>query len=80
MTENFANISVLSVSNISGIIDPLMNVLKGLPELEMMCLNSRENFEENKAYLKKRMDQEENPVIGQLLELEGKALVRMQVD
>lgn len=73
------NISVLSDSNISGRIFALMNVLKGLPELEMMCLNSRENFEENKAHLKKRMDKEENPVIRKLLEFDGKALDRMQV-
>ncbi|MFI3255261.1 MAG: hypothetical protein R3Y63_13145 [Eubacteriales bacterium] len=73
------NISVLSDSNISGRIYALMNVLKGLPELEMLCLNSRENFEEIKGYLKKRMDQEENPVIRKLLEYDGKALDRMQV-
>ena len=45
-----------------------MNVLKGVAEIEMLCLNSRENFEENKSFLRKRMEEERNPVIRRLLE------------
>lgn len=32
------------------------------------CLNSRENFEENKNFLRKRAEEERNPVIRKLLE------------
>ncbi len=32
----------------------LMNVQKGVAKIEMLCLNSRENFEENKSFLRKR--------------------------
>ena len=50
-----SNISVLSEESLSARIYGLMTVLKGITEIEMMCLNSRENFEDNKRYLKKRM-------------------------
>ena len=48
-----SNISVLSQESLSARIYGLMTVLKGITEIEMMCLNSRENFEDNKRYLKK---------------------------
>lgn len=53
-----SNISVLSEESLSARIYGLMTVLKGITEIEMMCLNSRENFEDNKRYLKKRMEEE----------------------
>jgi hypothetical protein len=40
------NISVLSESSVGARIYALMNVLKGIAEIEMLCLNSRENFED----------------------------------
>lgn len=73
------NISVLSESNVGARIYALMNVLKGIAEIEMLCLNSRENFEDNKSYLKARMDTEQNPVIRKLLAQDQTALDRMQV-
>ena len=73
------NISVLSESSVGARIYALMNVLKGIAEIEMLCLNSRENFEENKSYLKARMDAEQNPVIRKLLAQDQTALDRMQV-
>ena len=54
------NISVLSDSSIGARIYALMNVLKGISDIEILCLNSRENFEDNKGYLKARMDTEQN--------------------
>ena len=73
------NISVLSDSSIGARIYALMNVLKGISDIEMLCLNSRENFEDNKSYLKARMDAEQNPVIRKLLAQDQTALDRMQV-
>ena len=43
-----SNLSVLSEESLSARIYGLMTVLKGITEIEMMCLNSRENFEDNK--------------------------------
>lgn len=73
------NISVLSDASIGARIYALMNVLKGIAEIEMLCLNSRENFEDNKSYLRSRMDTEQNPGIRKLLQQDAAALDRMQV-
>ena len=73
------NISVLSESSVSARIYALMTVLKGIAEIEMLCLNSKENFDDNKQYLKRRMDTEQNPVIRKLLQQDSTNLDRMQV-
>lgn len=73
------NISVLSDSSVSSRIYALMTVLKGIAEIEMLCLNSKENFDDNKEYLKKRMEEEENPIIRKLLMQDSTNLDRMQV-
>jgi hypothetical protein len=44
------NISVLSAENLSARIYSLMNILKGFAEAEMLCLDSRESFENNKRF------------------------------
>ena len=73
------NISVLSDTSVSARIYALMNVLKGIAEIEMLCLNSRENFEDNKSHLRGRMDAEQNPAVRKLLCQDMTALDRMQV-
>ncbi len=56
-----------------------MTVLKGLAEIEMCCLNSRENFDENKRYLKSKISTEHNYTIRQLLEMDSSFLDQIQV-
>lgn len=73
------NISVLSQESVSARIYALMTVLKGETELEFLCLNSRENFEDNKRFLRTRLDQENDPVVRRLLEQDLLQLDRMQV-
>ena len=73
------NLSVLSESSVGARVYALMNVLKGVAEIEMLCLNSRENFEENKGFLRRRAEEERNPVIRQLLERDQNFLDRIQV-
>lgn len=73
------NISVLSEESISARIYALMTVLKGLAELEFLCLNSRESYEDNKRFLRSRMEQEDNPSVRKLLELDLVHLDRIQV-
>ena len=73
------NISVLSEASVAARIYALMTVLKGMAELEFLCLNSRENFEDNKQFLKKRMEQENNPAVRRLLEHDLHHLDRIQV-
>lgn len=62
------NLSVMSKENIGSKIFALTNVLKGLADLEMMCLNSRDNFEENKLFLKRRIEEETDKTVIRLLE------------
>lgn len=73
------NLSVLSESSVGARVYALMNVLKGVAEIEMLCLNSREDFEENKGFLRRRAEEERNPVIRQLLERDQNFLDRIQV-
>jgi hypothetical protein len=48
---------VLSEASVGAKIYALMTVLKGMKEIEMLCLNSRENFEDNKRFLRTRAEQ-----------------------
>ena len=73
------NISVLSDSSVAARIYALMTVLKGMTEIEMLCINSRENFEDNKTYLKARTEAENLPAVRKLLELDAVSLDRLQV-
>lgn len=73
------NLSVLSDASVGARIYALMNVLKGVAEIEILCLNSRENFEENKSFLRKRAEEERNPVIRRLLEQDQVFLDRIQI-
>lgn len=73
------NLSVLSKESLSARIYALMTVLKGITEIEMMCLNSRENFEDNKRYLKERMAGEDDAVVRKLIEQDMGHLDRIQV-
>ena len=45
----------------------------------MLCLNSRESFEDNKRFLRSRIEQEENPVVRKLLEKDLTHLDLIQV-
>ena len=73
------NLSTLSEASINARIYALVTVLKGLAEIEMLCLNSRENFEDNKRNIRARMEQEDNPAIRKLLEQDQTHLDRIQV-
>lgn len=73
------NIAVLSESTISSRIYALMTVLKGIAEIEMLCLNSKENFDDNKRFLRERIEEEPNPIIRKLLQKDNQNLDRMQV-
>lgn len=73
------NISVLSETSLSARVYALMTVLKGMTELEFLCLNSRENFEDNKRFLRSRMEQESNLSVLKMLDYDLTHLDRIQV-
>ena len=73
------NISVLPDASVSARIYALLNVVKGQEEIEMLAMNSRESFENNKNYYRSRMEAEELPAIRRLLEQDSRDLDRIQV-
>lgn len=73
------NLSVLSEESLSTRIYALMTVLMGVAELEFICLNSRENFESNKLFLRERLETEYNPNVRALLEADLSHMDHIQV-
>ncbi len=73
-----SNISVLSEENLAAKIYSLMTVLKGLTEIEILCVNSRESFESNKNNLRRISEKEENPAVRKLLEQDAVFLDHIQ--
>ena len=61
------NISVLSEVNIDNKIHHLMTLLTSVPFLEIMALDSFEYYDSNKAYVKARLQEEQNGSIRKLL-------------
>ena len=55
------NISVLSTANIDIKIRHLQMLLSAIPDLEFVCTDSCECFDENKAYLQSIAKKESNP-------------------
>lgn len=62
------NLSVLSNENIEAKIFLLMNLIKGVDIVEILCLNGRENFRNNKDFLIRRINEELNPSVKSLLQ------------
>ena len=71
------NISVLSPANIENKIRHLMMVLSAVPDIEIVCTDSSECFDSNKAYLHDRLDDETNPNVRRLIERDIEALDSM---
>ena len=61
------NISVLSHANIEVKIRHLMMVLSALPDIEIVCTDSSECFDDNKAYLTARLEAEDNGRVKKLI-------------
>lgn len=74
------NISVLSHANVEQKIHHLIMVLSALPELEVVCADSYDSFEDNKRFLTRRLDEEQNPKVRALLEADIEMLDRAQAE
>lgn len=61
------NVSVLSYENIDLKIQRLMMVLSAVPDIEISCTDAAESFDNNKSYLLKRIDKEENNKVREIL-------------
>ena len=74
------NISVLSHTNIEIKIRHLMMVLSALPDIEIVCTDSSECFDDNKAYLTERLETEENGKVKKLIRKDNDFLDTIQVE
>ena len=73
------NISVLSRASIGQKVKQFMQLLAVQPDLEIVCLDARENFDDNKLYLDARLENEPNALIRDLLERDKVFLDEIQV-
>ena len=73
------NISALPGSGVGARIYALLNVIKGQAEIEMLALNSKESFENNKDFYRQQANLEDLPAIRKLLEQDSAHLDRIQV-
>ncbi len=61
------NLSVLSSEGVQGKIVALTNLLRGVESVRLLALDSRESFQSNKDWYRRRMEQETNPALRELL-------------
>lgn len=74
------NISVLSRESVAQTIHELTQLLAAKPDIEFMCVDARENFDDNKRFLDNRKDAETNPSVRELLEKDRKFLDDIQLE
>jgi len=74
------NISVLSPANVEVKIHHLLMVLSAHPGLEISCLDSCERFDDNKRFIQKRLQEEENEAVRKALTLDMKYLDSIQLE
>lgn len=74
-----ANLSVLSEAGVTARVNALMNVLKGMDELELLALDSRESFQRNKDWYQARREAEALPAVRELLAQDGAHLDEIQI-
>ncbi len=74
------NISVLSNDTIKAKIRQLMLVLNTKPDMEFVCTDASECFDDNKVYLTGRIEREPNPMIRSLLTKDQEFLDNIQLE
>ena len=75
-----SNLGVLPANAIYARIEALKNVLSTQANIELLALNSRESFTQNRAFYHDRLQQETNLEIRRLLEQDRQHLDEMQVE
>jgi hypothetical protein len=75
-----SNISVLSTATVEIKIRQLMLTLSSIPDVEIVCTDSSECFDQNKAYLLKRSEEETNQKVKKLLKKDLEFLSEIQLE
>ena len=73
-----ANLSVLSRENVERCIRNLTQLLSAVPDLEVLCADACECFDDNRAFLLQRLEEETNPTVRDLLRADAAHLEEMQ--
>ncbi len=74
------NLSVLSAASVENKIREMTMLLAAIPEIEIACVDSSECFDENKAYLSERAEQEKNKKVRDLLQKDIAFLDSIQLE
>lgn len=61
------NLNVLPEAGVRGRVTALLNVLKTSAEMELLALDSKESYQDNRLYYRRRAEEEGNPAIRALL-------------
>lgn len=61
------NLNVLPEQGVRVRVMALLNVLKAMAEIELLALDSKESFQDNRQFYRQRLEQEGNPAIRRLL-------------
>lgn len=72
------NLSVLSSEGVRGRVLALTRLLCAIPEVRLLALDSRESFQRNKDWYRKRLEEEANPAIRELLRQDAAHLDEIQ--
>ncbi len=73
------NLSVMSSEMIESKVYALTHVLKSIGALEILVVNSRDNFEQNKLFIRNRLDQETQPNVRKCLAQDLRHLDEIQI-
>ncbi len=72
------NLSVLSAEGIRGKVTALTNLLRGTESVRLLALDSRESFQSNQDWYRRRMEKEELPALRELLRQDAAHLDSIQ--
>ena len=75
-----ANLSVLSAINIRTKILNLASLAKIMGMMDMYALDDRENYGENRRFIRERIDEEDNPYVRRILEEDEKFIRTIEAD
>lgn len=62
-----SNLNVLPEQGVRAKVQELLGVLKGMAELELLALDSKESFQDNRQFYRRRLEAEDMPAIRGLL-------------
>lgn len=74
------NLSVLSPEGVRGRVTALTNLLRATPAVRLLALDSRESFQSNKDWYRRRMEAETLPALRELLRRDGAHLDAIQAN